>query len=86
MPDNQRFVLHASVLSLLSMKGRFWRSLLAVLLGNALYFSIVSHLPERARHAPYQIDLGLAVDFWICLVFYGLLGLLKWFRPPSTGN
>ncbi len=55
----------------------FWQSLWAVLLGNALYFGLVSHLPERARHVQNQIDWGLAVDAWFCLVFYGLLGLLK---------
>ncbi|MCL4402493.1 MAG: hypothetical protein M1436_07520 [Acidobacteria bacterium] len=59
---------------------RLWRSLLAVLLGNALYFAIVGWLPPKARHTPFLIDWGLAVDFWICLVMWGLLGLLRRFR------
>ena len=58
---------------------RFWRSLIAILLGNAVYFSIVRWLPPRARHEPFQIDWGLAVDFWFCVAFYGLLNLI-W--PP----
>ena len=32
------------------------------------------------RHVPYKIDWGLAIDFWCCLVFYGLLARLKWFQ------
>jgi len=55
----------------------FWRSLIAVLLGNALYFGLESHLPPRARHTPFAIDWGLAVDFWVCLVFYGLIRLIR---------
>ena len=53
----------------------FWHSLIAVLAGNAIYFSLEQHLPPRARHTPYAIDWGLAVDFWMCLVCYGLVGL-----------
>lgn len=59
---------------------RFWHSLLAVVLGNAVYLVIEPWLPERARHTLYRIDWGLAVDFWICLVFWGLLALLPVFR------
>lgn len=66
------------------MKRRFWHSLLAVVFGNALYFGIYSYLPARAQHQPFKIDWGLAVDFWFCLVFYGLLARLKWFRSPSA--
>ena len=43
------------------MKRRTWQSLIAVLAGNA----------------SYQIDWGLAVDFWICLVCYGLVRLIR---------
>lgn len=55
----------------------FWRSLVAVVAGNTIYFSIMSHLPVRAQHVPYQIDWGLAVDFWICLVCCGLVRLIR---------
>ena len=65
------------------MKRRFWKSLIAVVLGNAVYFTILPHLPLRAQHKPFDLDWGLAVDFWVCLLFYGLLSLLKWFRPPG---
>ena len=50
------------------MKRDFWRSLVAVVVGNAIYFGVERFLPPRAQHQLYQIDWGLAVDFWICLV------------------
>jgi len=45
-----------------------------------VYFTLSPHLPPGAQHAPFRVDWGLAVDFWICLCFYGLLGMLRWFR------
>jgi hypothetical protein len=59
------------------MKHTFLRSLAAVVAGNAIYFSIMNHRPVRAQHVPYRIDWGLAVDFWICLVCYGLVRLIR---------
>ncbi len=49
------------------------RSLAAVLIGNALYFGFETYLPIRAQHQPYQIDWGLAVDFWVCVACWGVL-------------
>ena len=66
------------------IRRRFWHSLLAVLLGNAVYFGCEGFLPPRAQHTPYSIDLGLVVDFWCCLVFYGLLARLKWFKSERA--
>lgn len=54
---------------------RWIKSLLAVVLGNALYFSLSPHLPRAARHQPFQPDLGVLVDLWFCLFVYGLLEL-----------
>jgi hypothetical protein len=47
-----------------------WRSsLLAVLAGNVVYFLIVEpRLPAHLRHEAFHIDLGLSIDFAICLV------------------
>src|SRR5262249_26446944 len=58
-------------------KGNFWRSLVAVVIGNAIYFGFESYLPLKARHEPYQVDWGLAVDFWLCLVCYGLIRFIR---------
>ncbi|MCC6858444.1 MAG: hypothetical protein IT158_07780 [Bryobacterales bacterium] len=64
-----------------ALKRRLLRSLLAVLLGNLVYYSLWHWLPPAARHEPFQLDVGLAVDAWVCLVFYGLLGHMRRFRP-----
>ena len=54
-----------------------WHSLVAVLADNAIYFSTERFLPAAAQHQLYKIDWGLAVDFWMCLVCYGLLRLIR---------
>jgi hypothetical protein len=51
----------------------FMHALAAVLVGNAAYFLLMKHLPPWARHVPLQIDLGLVVDFWLCLAAFGLI-------------
>jgi hypothetical protein len=58
------------------MRG-FWRSLIAILAGNAIYFSIMKWLPPKAQHVPFQIDWGLAVDFWICLFCWGVIRMIR---------
>ena len=58
----------------------FWQSLLAVVLGNIVYLVIMPYLPRLGRHTTFRFDLGLVVDFWICLVIYGLLELFKRWR------
>jgi hypothetical protein len=51
----------------------FMHAFAAVLAGNVAYFLVMKYLPPRARHVPFQIDLGLVVDFWLCLVAFGLI-------------
>jgi hypothetical protein len=51
----------------------FVQALVAVLAGNVLYFLLVPHLPPPARHVPPRVDLGMLVDFWICLVIFGAI-------------
>ena len=53
----------------------FRRSLLAVLLGNLLYFYLLPHLPDVLRHH-YGIDTGLFIDFLICTALYIGFGLI----------
>jgi hypothetical protein len=68
----------------------FLQALAAVLAGNAAYFLLVKYLPSGARHMPFQIDLGLVVDFWICLVVFGLIKTIAGWRrnskPPKDRN
>jgi hypothetical protein len=55
----------------------FWRSLIAVLAGNLIYLGVERYLPPRAQHQLYQIDWGLAVDFWFCLACYGIVRFFR---------
>jgi hypothetical protein len=63
------------------LRSNFLQSLIAVLAGNAIYFLAMPRLPRAAQHQYDRLDLGLVVDFWICLVCYGLVSLLRrWHR------
>jgi hypothetical protein len=55
---------------------RLLKSLIAVVAGNAAYFLLMPYMPAAARHQRNQLDLGLLVDFWFCLVAYGVLELI----------
>jgi hypothetical protein len=50
----------------------FIQALAAVVLGNVAYFLLAPSLP-LPRHRPFQMDMGLFVDFWFCVVAYGLI-------------
>jgi hypothetical protein len=63
----------------------FWKSLAAVLIGNALYFACSRYLPPAARHTTAGFDLGLVVDFWFCLVVMGLLELWCRYKKKVRG-
>lgn len=57
-----------------------WRQLakqaIAVIGGNLIYFFLLMpHLPPGGRHHPDRLDLGLLVDFWVCVVLYGVIEL-----------
>jgi hypothetical protein len=68
---------------------RFLKSLLAILAGNGIYFVIISYLPPTLQHQPFQIDWGLATDFWLCVCCWGILDLLEnlqWKNPPPSGT
>jgi hypothetical protein len=58
----------------------FLQALLAILLGNVVYFALIPSLPPVARHHPLQLDLGMALDFCFCLVAYGLIRTARKWR------
>ena len=69
----------------MSLKTIRWiKSLCAVLLGFAFYYTMMPYLPPRARHNPLTLDLGVAVAAWFCLCMYGMIEtgalLSRWFR------
>ena len=49
------------------------QALAATVVGNVVYFLLEPSLPPLARHRPLHIDVGMAVDFWFCLVAYGII-------------
>ena len=51
----------------------FLQALVAIVLGNVVYFLLMPSLPAAARHHRFHTDLGTLVDFWFCLVAYGLI-------------
>lgn len=56
---------------------RLIKQAIAVVAGNLLYFFLLMpHLPLAARHRPDKLDLGLIIDFWVCVVVYGLIELI----------
>jgi hypothetical protein len=48
------------------------QALAAIILGNIAYFLLAPSLPVP-RHRPFQLDAGLVVDFFFCVVAYGLI-------------
>ncbi len=58
----------------------FLQVLLAVVLGNVAFFLMAPSLPAVARHHPLHFDLGMALDFWFCLVAYGLIRTARRWR------
>ena len=58
----------------------FLQALLAIILGNVVYFVLMPSLPPVARHHRFQLDLGTVVDFWFCLVAYGLIRTARKWR------
>jgi hypothetical protein len=58
----------------------FLQTLLAIILGNVVYFLLFPSLPPAARHQPTHVDLGLLVDFWFCVVAYGLIRTVRGWR------
>ncbi len=55
---------------------RWFEYLIAILLGNAIYFfSLAPHLPASMRHTAPKTDWGTLVDFLVCAGVYGLIRL-----------
>jgi hypothetical protein len=54
------------------------RALIAVVVGNALWFVVLQpQMPPALRHRPLSYDLGLLLDFILCLTLYVLLGRIR---------
>jgi hypothetical protein len=55
---------------------RLIRWLVIILLGNGLYFALSPYLPPAARHQGFRVDVGTLVDFWFCLIVFGIFELV----------
>jgi ABC-type uncharacterized transport system permease subunit len=65
----------ASVIPAISLR-RWIEYLVAILLGNAIYYlSLSPHLPAGLRHEEFKVDLGMLVDFAVCVGVYWLIRL-----------
>jgi hypothetical protein len=60
-----------------STSRRWAEYLVAVLLGNVIYLFVEPQLPPIMRHRMFRVDLGLAVDFLMCVAVYGLVRLVR---------
>lgn len=58
----------------------YLETLLAIILGNVVYFVLTPSLPPAARHHRFHLDLGMILDFWFCLVAYGLIRTARKWR------
>ncbi len=58
----------------------FLETLVAIILGNVVYFVLAPSLPPVARHHRFHLDLGMVLDFWFCLVAYGLIRTARKWR------
>jgi hypothetical protein len=57
------------------MTPRRWiEYLAAILAGNAIYFLVLfPGLPPALQHRPFVFDVGLALDFLLCVTVYGVI-------------
>lgn len=56
------------------------QAFVAIVLGNLVYFLLMPSLPQVVRHHPFKVDLGMVLDFWLCLVAYGLIRTARRWR------
>jgi len=63
-----------------SVTVNFIQALAAIILGNVVYFLLEPSLPRIAQHQLFRPDLGMLIDFWFCLVAYGLIRTARKWR------
>jgi len=58
------------------MTPRRWvEYLVAILAGNAIYFAVLLPNLPGLGHEPFRLDLGLLVDFAMCVLVYAAIRL-----------
>ncbi len=66
-----------------STSRRWAEYLVAVLAGNVAYLFVEPQLPAAMRHRMFRVDLGLGIDFLMCVAIYALVRLV---RLGSSGD
>ena len=61
----------------ISTSRRWAEYLVAVLAGNIAYLFVEPQLPSVMRHRMFRVDLGLAIDFLMCVGVYGIIRLIR---------
>jgi hypothetical protein len=61
----------------ISTSRRWAEYLVSVLAGNIAYLFIEPQLPSVMRHRMFRVDLGLGIDFMMCVAIYGLVRLVR---------
>ena len=69
-----------------SIARRWGEYLVAILIGNIIYLFIEPELPNVMRHrfGMFRVDLGLAVDFFICVVVYAVVRQIRFFTGGDS--
>ncbi|HUJ41328.1 MAG TPA: hypothetical protein VLW54_12345 [Candidatus Acidoferrales bacterium] len=52
-------------------------SFLAVVLGNLIYFAVAPRLPAALQHELFRPDLGLVLDFLVCVGVFAAIRLVR---------
>ena len=52
-------------------------SFIAVVVGNLIYFSVAPLLPASLQHELFRPDLGLVLDFLVCVGVFGVTRLVR---------
>jgi len=52
---------------------KYFRMLVAICAGNAIYFGLFHFLPARLQHSPFRPDAGLLFDFLLCVFLWFVL-------------
>jgi len=76
---------------MLPRKTPWLRWLIIILIGNGVYFFLLPYLPAAARHTGFKLDWGTLVDFWFCLIVFGIFELVSFLwgrnrRSQKTEN
>ncbi|MGI9101118.1 MAG: hypothetical protein ACR2IF_01625 [Terriglobales bacterium] len=62
------------------------KALIAVVAGNAICFLLLMPaLPAADRHAVGRLDLGLVIDFWVCVAVFGIVEALARRKRSGAG-